>query len=412
MKPIALIGLCASLALNVGLLGLLLVGAASSSSPAPAAAAVDATAAKTAKSAPSAPAFDEATWSSLRSENLPEMVARLRAAGFPPELVRALMLAQLQEKYAARRKAIDPEADRRPFWSANFMDTRMMQAMRDLGKQQQKELRELLGPDAEPTDAMNNIYQGRRLDGISPDKLPEVRRILRDFDEARADVYGTGGMIGPEQQKKLAALDRDQRAALTAALSPAEAAEFELRNSDTARNLRYQLSAFNPTEEEYRTLYKLQAAYDDQFGRIYGLIPPDEQRRRSDAQRELNDQMKAVLGPVRAADYERASDYSYRQTSQLVARLELPPETTQKVYDVQKDIQTQLQSIYTSSSPMSAGERDAKMATMLKEAETKVTAILGQRGFEAYKNNGGSWMQSLRPRPATPNPGGGLIFSR
>ena len=34
---------------------------------------------------------------------------------------------------------------------------------------------------------------------------------------------------------------------------------------------------------------------------------------------------EVALGADRFAEYERATDYNYRQTSQLVARLELPP---------------------------------------------------------------------------------------
>jgi hypothetical protein len=113
-------------------------------------------------------------------------------------------------------------------------------------------------------------------------------------------------------------------------------------------------------------------------------------------QRQLTEQIKAALGPVRATEYERATDFNYRQTSQLVTRLELPPATTEQVYGIQKDIREKM-TAFARSSPSQA-DREQHFAQLAAEAETRVTALLGPNGFEAYKQHGGTWMQTLRPR--------------
>ncbi|MGH7956956.1 MAG: hypothetical protein ACREH8_08080, partial [Opitutaceae bacterium] len=223
---------------------------------------------------------------------------------------------------------------------------------------------------------------------------------LREFNDARSDIYANsaGGMMGPEIQKRIETLQKEQHAALGQILTPQELTEWDLRNSDTSRNVRYQLSAFNPSEAEFRTVFTLQAEFDERFPRLTSAPSPEDQQRRGEAQQQLNEQIKAALGSVRGAEYERANDHSYRQTSQLVARLELPAATTDQVYDIQKDIREKMATVMRAK-PTPA-ERDQQFAQLAGEAETRMSAILGARGFEAYRQYGGSWMQALRPRPA------------
>lgn len=362
--------------------------------------------------APSGPVVNGQVWAQLKSaEGLPAMVKRLRDAGFPPDLVRVIMAAQLRESYAARLRALDPGAESRPFWKGVTADPRVMQAQNALYREQRKLLRELLGPDAEPAENVNAIFQGRRMDSVPADKVDDVRRLLRELEEARSDAYSgsTGGLISTDLAKKLRDLDKAHQDALGQVLSPAELEAYNLRNSDTARQLRGNLAAFDPMEQEFKTLFKLQAEFDARYSNLYGVSSPDEQRQRMEAQRQLTEQMKAALGPVRGEEYERASDYSYRQTSQLVARLELPSETTARVWEVKKDIEQRSMSLYRDQS-LAADERRTRLAALAEESTTRLSPLLGgTRGLEAYKLNGGFWLNNLTPRPAQPVTTGGVI---
>jgi hypothetical protein len=354
---------------------------------------------------PVAPAVDDQTWSTLQGEDLAAMVKRLRESGFPPAVVRAIAGAQLRDAYAARIKALDPQADNRPFWKNYSIDPKVQAAQGKLYREQQKILRELLGADGDPQENINALYQGRRFDSVPPEKVEDVQRILRDFEDARQDVYSSAaGVFGPEMQKRIAEVEKDQRAALARVLSPQEFEDWQVRNSDTARNIRGQLSAFNPTEQEFRAIYKMQADFDERFGRMYAPPSQEENRRRGEAQQQMNEQIKGMLGPVRGAEYERANDYNYRQTSQLVARLELPAETTNQVYEVQKDIQKRMRDLFGSGTN-ALEDRKKDFAELEREAQAKITNILGARGYQAYQQYGGSWLQTLRPRPSPSVPG-------
>lgn len=393
MKLLIALVAASSLALNLILVGMLFAGR-------------NATGVKTDSSAPAATtgapaaAAKDPSWTDFKTEDLPAMVQQLRDHGFPPHLVRAVASGRIRDLYAARFRALDPQSDSRPFWMSPGSDVKLMQQQRQLYREQQQALRDLLGPEADQSD-VNALYQGRRFDSVPPEKAADVRRILRDYDDRRSELFSGGSFSNPDQGRRINALEQEQRDALAAVLSPQELEAFQLRNSDTARSLRAQLSAFNPSEEEFRTLYKLQSEYDAQFGRLYGMPSSEEQQRRSAALRQLNDQIKATLGPVRGAEYERANDYYFRQTSQLINRLELPAETTTQIWGVKQEIEQRASAIRRDQS-LPPDDRAKQLAALAEEASAKVTPLLGgARGLEAYQLNGGSWIQSLTPRPGT-----------
>lgn len=391
MKALISALLAGSLALNLLLAGFLFTGnngaGAAKTTAAPAA------------SGPTPVALPaQPTWTDLKTDDLPAMVQQLRTHGFPPHIVRAVAASRIREAYAARMRALDPQAGSRPFWQSPTPDAKLMQRMRQLHREEQQTLRELLGPDSDQAD-VSTLYQGRRLDSVPAEKAGQVRRILREFDDRRSDLYSSGSSASSEHARRLNALDQEQRDALAAVLTPEELEAYQLRNSDTARSLRAQLSAFNPSEDEFRTLYKLQSEFDAQFGRMYGIPSPEEQQRRSTAQRQLTEQITAALGPVRGADYVRSNDYYFRQTNQLVARLELPAETTTQIWNVKQEIEQRAASIRRDQS-LPLADRTRQLAALADEANAKVTPLLGgARGLEAYQQNGGSWIQSLTPRP-------------
>src|SRR5688572_4996178 len=216
MKNVISILLAGSIAASVLLLGILFAGyggadeamrpSVVSKTPAPAA----------------KPEIDSQTWTNFQADDLPTMVQRLRERGVPPEFLRAIMMAQLRELYAPRMKALDPDAEKKPFWKSYTIDPKVQAAQMQLHREQQKALQTLLGPDAEPADTINALHRGVRFESVPSEKIPEVQRLLREFEDARNDIYssGGGGMIGPDLQKRVEALQKEQQVALSRILTP------------------------------------------------------------------------------------------------------------------------------------------------------------------------------------------------
>jgi hypothetical protein len=395
MKTLLPLAVGLSLVLNVALAVLVARGRGLTAAPASiTAATASEDAPATTPPKPDIPAkIDPVLQAALGSGDLPALVARLRADGFPPEVIRAIVRAKFGEAYIARRKELDPGESTRPFWQTRPADPKLNAEIARVGREHAKILRDLLGEDAE--DPLAALYQNRRLEGVPPDKVAGVKRILQDYDDMRAELRSVGTLT-PAERDKLAAIDKAQRADLAQLLTPAELLEYGVRSGPIADMLRWELSAFAPSEAEFRTLYQLRAAFQEQMGNAYGPLPPEQQRQRREAQNQLNEQIKAALGPERAAAYERAQDYNYQQTSRLVARLNLPAEATNQVWSVQQDIQKQRQALMANRA-LPAEERTQLIATLAEEANTRISATLGPRGLEAYKQYGGQWLQQLQP---------------
>ncbi len=383
-----------SLALNAILALGLLAGRDAAPAAAPAAPA--------AAPATAAPKIDAEIWPALEGGSLAELAARLRVSGFPPDIVRAIIAARIQESFAARRRALFAAAESVPFWKERPRDPAAQAALLQLDREARRQLRDVLGED--PDDELPSRL--RQMDFLPAAKGNEVRRLLRDFEERRAEL-SAGGANRTTDREKFAALDREQEAALAAALSPAELQEYNFRHSSLAATLRDELAAFRPTEEEYRAIYALRAEHNAVLAPSIGLITlsSEENRARTAAQQAIQEQLRARLGPERAAEYERAIDSNYRRTSQLVARLDLPPETTGQIWNVQKEFEQRRNDLYRRSAPGDAAERNRQLAALQQEAVARLTPLLGTVGVEAYRQYGGYWLRSIVPPPAPATPG-------
>jgi hypothetical protein len=406
MKIISFL-LLGSLAANAALFGIYLK---SSAKPTVAAASAGTSVATEKAPAPaSSPGSTVATdsrmsgiWAELQTDDLPTLVARLRAAGFPPYVVRAVITGRLEKQFAQRAREIMKEPADRPFWKENSMglfDAKTLTAMRALGKEFTETAKALLGPDALESD-MGKAYRQRRYGSLSADKIDQVQNIESDYSELTMQVQSaTRGIMLPDDTEKLQLLEKEKRADIAKLLTPQELEEYDMRSSTTANRMRSQLALFNPTEDEFRAIFKIQQALDAQFpSNTYGPSSPEQMTARRNAEQQVQSQFQAALGAERYAAYQQATNPDYQQVNRLVARLELPASVVPDVVGVQQDIQKRASALRMDRD-LTPDQRNAQLATLAQEAQTKLTASLGAQGFEAYKDNGGYWLRNLQPRP-------------
>jgi hypothetical protein len=394
--PVLLAG---SLALNAALLAMMIAGAISGASSSTASMRPDAPKPKAIP--PTAPGTD--TWARLHIGDPAALRERLRAEGFPPSVIRTILAAQIRTGFGARRKALDAMRGEVPFWEAFTPSSKLFAEYAALNIEELKTLRALLGPDPNHPTAADFR---RQLPNLSDDKIEQLADIRDRYNQQMQDISlrGTGTeTLSPDDRAQLAALRNAMHAEFATVLTPDELTDYDLRTSNTANSLRSRLSAFDPTEQEFRSLYQLQSAFDDQY-QFTGLPTPDQIRARNDAQKALDDQIADTLGPDRYADYQRSNNYDFRQTNQLVARLELPPDAANQVYAVQQDITQRAHDVGLAPGPKPSVEEMQQQLTVLgDEARTRISALLGPAGYEAYRQYGGQWMQRVRLR-TTPAP--------
>ena len=356
----------------------------------------------TAASDGAAPAVDAKTWSKLDAADLPTLAKNLRAAGFPPEFIRALVLNQVNEALASRRAALDAMLANDGFWKTGALTPEARAMQQQFTADRVKLMRDALGPDAAEKDPVDALNDERRLAGIPAEKVNELRRLER-LDEERRQEIGRN-VTGPQAPEVLAAFkarEAEQRAALARLLTPSELFEYDLRNSRSARSLSDRLLAVNLTEAEFRTLFPLQQAFDQQ---VRAVTTAQNLQAFNEAQRQLVEQIKAALGPARAADFDRAMNSDYASASRYVAGVELPPQAAGQIWAVQQDIEARASAVRTNAA-LSPDARAAQLNALVQEATAKLTPILGSaRGVETYKQYGSRWLQGLARPPPAPAP--------
>jgi hypothetical protein len=347
------------------------------------------------------------TWAELQSDDPATLVAHLRGAGFSDAEIRAVLQLQLGRTVNERRRELVGTPAETPWWrpvlapnaASLVANPQGLAELRELARQNARLIDSLLGPapaaQLSPTERM-------QFAGLPPDKVDPLRQLLADYNELTGAVTNNAlGIYFPEDRAKLKLIEEEKEKDLRALLTPDEYDTYLLRSSNTANNLRNNLQAFQPTEDEFRRIFALQYAFDQQYNTPYG-IDVELARQRALAQTELTAKIKAELSPERAAEYEKATDGSYRQAAALVARLELPPTTATQLWQLQRDTQQQMNAVRSNSS-LNPDARNRALVALQDQVTAQASALLGgPRGLEAYRANGGQWIQGmLPPTPAT-----------
>ncbi len=335
----------------------------------------------------------------LDGRDLPLLVARLRAAGFSPAQLRAIVSGLVTQQSTARRAEIIQKLGPAPYWSTQLRtayDRKLMAEFAALNREQDTLVKQVLGPDVR--DPAQRLASERGDWSYLPaEKVDRLQEIMRDYSDLRMQLnMENRGLMLAEDRAKLELMSREQRADIERLLTPQELEEYSLRTDSASWMLRGRLGEFNASEEEYRALYKV---FKDS-----GLAAPDPNRtamspaERQRAETTLNAQIEAVLGPQRASEYREMSDPNYSQAARLLSRLDLPTSLASQVVSVQQDIQQRANAVRQDRS-LSNEDKSSQLAALATEAESRLTSTLGDRGLRAYKETTGYWLNNLTRQP-------------
>ncbi len=333
----------------------------------------------------------------------------LRAAGLSDDMVRSFVQMRIWKRYEDRFKALQPKPDpNKPWWKDDprqqngwfgGMTKAQREEMRKLQREVKDESERILGPDKN-----NNGFGGwqdPRLSFLPAGKRKQLQDIQQDYGELISEVQqNMQGFQLPSDREKLRYLQAEQKRDLEAIMSPEERQSYDLRMSQTAQNLRWQMTRFDATEEEYMKIFPLQKAFDDQYNvnDLYGGNPdrsPDFWKQRQEADKQLKEQMRAAIGEDRYKDYLRSQDNDYQQLQAAARRMELPPETATRIYDLRDNVVTSAKQIADNPN-IAADQKKQALATLADSTRDQVKAALGQEAADAYfKNNGMGWLKEI-----------------
>ncbi|MBE7540379.1 MAG: hypothetical protein HS122_18475 [Opitutaceae bacterium] len=337
-------------------------------------------------------ALSPEVWARLHGGDIRKLVSRLKAAGFPSSAIRAIVMSEVGNLFNERRNALASKSQRAEYWRSfgrSPMDPATVAQGRALEKEYSALVKELLGDLPAETGGFVEALNRRMYGNLSADKVQQIRRITDDYNELSQDVYrNSQGILLAEDRETLAFLEKEKAADLEKLLTPDERMEYELRSSQLANTIRGRLNGFDATEAEYRAIYAA--------AKTSGMVerPSSMEEGRQSNEAFLN-AVKSTLTPERMAEYERSTNPSYANANRLVARLNLPAGTAERLVTIEKDAQLQADVIRRNST-LTADQRTAQLGELSSRTTQQLTGSLGgERGMEAYRQYNGGWLRTL-----------------
>ena len=343
-------------------------------------------------------------WSEVESSDYRKYIANLRAVACPESTIKDIILTDILKLYAAQRGQFYQNGREFKFWetdekrklNAKQLEQREKQ-LAVIDKEIPSVLRELLGINYERE--MNKYFVDTNEDERRLNFLPEDKRsqllALRDKIEGMRErvLEAANGNPSAADLEALQKIEEQRKAELGKLLSGSELAEFELRMSGTADQLRADLIGFNPSESEFREIFELQKAVEEKFA-FANASDEAVQKEKAAAQKEIQEEIKRQLGDARYADYVKAQIPDYRDACVFTEVYELPTSTAQALFEIKQIAEAEKQNLLANSTLQ---EQDRLEALQAIQAETEKTlrATLGPKIFSNYSQGTGKWVQNL-----------------
>ena len=344
-------------------------------------------------------------WQPVSSDDdMRRTVADLRAAGYPASVVRAVVNQLLNERFAPRQ----PNAGQ-PFWKQGAPTPEMVAAQNALNQERQTLFEALLGPDARPSAMLDEVTRRRRYGNLSDEKIDAIARIERDYGEMTAETWArrrgnsASGIETAMQTQRL--MEEEKLADLAAVLTPEEIAQYEQRNSPSARTLSNSLRNVEISEAEYAQIYEAQKAFDA-TNHMRTTMDATAYSQRQAEQLALNEKVRAVLGENRFYAYLEGADMNYANVVRALAPFSaVTKDASYQVYRLQIELQSVMAQASRGGPP--SQEKIAEMRTTVETYNGRLESILGPEAAEAYRSQGsGRKFSNFRSPPRVLQPVG------
>src|SRR3954469_2344245 len=275
------------------------------------------------------------SWSAIESTNYVTYINNLRAFGCPEETIRDIIITDIAKVYGKRRADLVGKGRTDRFWLPSpdeGGDPELQRQLANLEEEQRAMVKDLLGVDFQTEIAKywqdNQLVEQRMYGFLPQEKQQQLKTLSAHYEALQQEIYSKAkGELIPEDEEKLRSIEKAKEAEMARLLTPQEMEEYQLRNSPTAGTMRTQLAAFQPSEQEFRRIFRLQKTFDEQFNKAFDYTDDAQMaaqaKAQQDARKALQDEMKKTLGEQRYAEYARAQDADYRTLENLTSRYEL-----------------------------------------------------------------------------------------
>lgn len=253
----------------------------------------------------------------IAATDLATLKALLERAGWPKTHVQFLLNAEIQRR-------INPEfvpkfEDMRTFefWRtgpdalplAHLETPERRKEMAERDKLAREKSEELFPVQEEESGPLSKWEDQRRWGSLAQEKRTVVEKILKAAEQHR-DTFlkERGRMLTREEWEMLWTANREARNQLAKALTAEELLDYDLRNSNTAAQMRGELDSLAPTREEFLAIFRARHRLELDFEDKPKDYDPALDAQREAAEKVCTQQIAALLGPERFADYQLSLD--------------------------------------------------------------------------------------------------------
>jgi hypothetical protein len=346
-------------------------------------------------------------WAKLESSDYRIYIKNLREVGCPEATIRDMIRAEVDELFAERvRDLVNPQVPQ--FWNLLADKEQFERLVEDKAKQinqleddRRDMLKLLLGRDgqefAENDSEVAEVAETerrRQFYGFLPAEKREQAMAIEDKYRDLLAELGRSRLNNEEKQRRVSELTEAKNREWAQFLTTEELSELRTRQSPHA-NLRYSLAGFQASEGELKSIV---GVYEKYAAARESREPNVDLRvtQRAEALRQQRDELVALLGEDRVAEFERAQDNEYQQLYRLGRNLSVSQEVVVGLFDQQKQSQELARQLRADRN-LSAEERSQRLSDLRERLEEEFRSRLGQANYELYRRQGtGQWIDGLR----------------
>ena len=341
-------------------------------------------------------------WESVESSDYKQYIANLRSVGCPEQTIRDIIRADVNKLYEEKKKQARRQSPKFEYWQKAEEFTRgygreSWMKMFEFDEERNAVLRALgLEPDVD----MKTLKRANEFDLMTDflddeSKKAQILRLRKVFDDKTA-ILGDGSV--PKLLKEM-------EDAVKQLLTPEEARQYDLRMSMTGNILRNQLAAFEPSEQEFLSVFDLRKVFDVQFHPMDpGEATAAERAERGEAWKRLQEQIKQTLGAQRYADYELAQNQDFQQMYRVAKEAGLGAPEAKQVYAMKQQAEELAARIQNDQS-LTPEQRGQALGGIRQETEKTIHTVLGEKGWDQFNRGANNrWLDAINPQPIPQNP--------
>ena len=312
-------------------------------------------------------------WSEVESADYRQYIANLRAVGCPEQIIRDIIVADVNQLFAPRAAAIW-----KPRVSEYWQKPRNEQANPDqrkqlmaLSKDKAAVFQELLGFRPSEQALINTVFlqlygNEQNLLFLPADKQETALRVLTDaeFEVKEEELHNRRGYSRGADQE----LFDEKLKVLAKVLSPAELEEFRMRGSPAADWLRIEVEYFNCTPDEFKLLLD---AREQNPERKYASLDLLNRAAATEEARKL-------FGEERAKEFERVTDMFYVNARRAAEEHGVALERVDEAWQVTRDTRTAAESLAKNAN-LSPEDRKGQVQALQQQAEARLNELLGRK---------------------------------